>query len=201
LRDQRQEPHNKTGLLSDLGGEGEIIQRGTALRTEGRLPENLWPEATKTGAYLINRLPSATLGWKTPYQRLQEAIGSENERLKPKLSHLRAYGCKAYALNKNRARLDKLDPRAFVGYLVGYESTNIYRIWIPSKNRVLTTRDVTFDETARYDPIEPQEPEDEAIQTLEESTQPTNNWQIEEWDTEDVIVVEVPEWVVEGDRE
>ncbi|KAI0991559.1 hypothetical protein K3495_g16628 [Podosphaera aphanis] len=36
-------------------------------------------------------------------------------------------------------------PRAHIGYLVGYDSRNIYRIWIPSKKRVIRTRDVTFD--------------------------------------------------------
>ena len=34
-------------------------------------------------------------------------------------------------LKKNKKR--KLDPRAYIGYLVGYDSTNIFRIWIPHK--------------------------------------------------------------------
>ena len=46
----------------------------------------------------------------------------------------------------NIPRTDKLAPRAAIGYLVGYNSTNIFRIWIPGQKRVITTRDVTFDE-------------------------------------------------------
>jgi hypothetical protein len=49
-------------------------------------------------------------------------------------------------------RTQKLEPRAHIGYLVGYESTNIFRIWVPSRNEVIKTRDVTFNETLFYDP-------------------------------------------------
>ena len=45
-----------------------------------------------------------------------------------------------------KKRLMKLNPRAHIGYLVGYDSTNIYRIWIPHKGIVISTRDVIFDE-------------------------------------------------------
>jgi hypothetical protein len=44
-----------------------------------------------------------------------------------------------------KKRLSKLDPRAHIGYLVSYNSTNIYRIWIPYKGIVISTRDVIFD--------------------------------------------------------
>jgi hypothetical protein len=40
----------------------------------------------------------------------------------------------------------KLDPRAHIGYLVGYDSKNIYQVWIPHKGIVISMRDVIFDE-------------------------------------------------------
>ena len=43
-----------------------------------------------------------------------------------------------------RKRLSKLDPRAHIGYLISYNSTNIYRIWILYKDIVISTRDVIF---------------------------------------------------------
>ncbi|KAM4067965.1 reverse transcriptase (RNA-dependent DNA polymerase) [Hirsutella rhossiliensis] len=50
-----------------------------------------------------------------------------------------------------RKRLQKLDPRAYIGYLVGYNSTNIFRIWIPHLKKVISTRDVIFDELTYFD--------------------------------------------------
>ena len=44
-----------------------------------------------------------------------------------------------------KKRLSKLDLRAYIGYLIGYNSTNIYRIQIPYKGIVISTRDVIFD--------------------------------------------------------
>src|SRR5437667_7736299 len=42
-------------------------------------------------------------------------------------------------------KLKKLDPRAYIRYLVRYDSTNIFRIWIPHQGKVISTRDVLFD--------------------------------------------------------
>jgi DNA-directed RNA polymerase subunit L len=47
---------------------------------------------------------------------------------KPDLSHLHVFGYHAYPLIKNIPHKDKLEPRAHLGYLVNYDSTNIYRI-------------------------------------------------------------------------
>ena len=43
-----------------------------------------------------------------------------------------------------KKRLNKLDLRAYIGYLISYNSTNIYRIWIPYKGIVNSTRDIIF---------------------------------------------------------
>ncbi|KAM4061412.1 reverse transcriptase (RNA-dependent DNA polymerase) [Hirsutella rhossiliensis] len=45
----------------------------------------------------------------------------------------------------------KTDPHTEIGYLVGYDSTNIFRIWIPSTSEVRRVRDVTFNESIFYD--------------------------------------------------
>jgi hypothetical protein len=49
-----------------------------------------------------------------------------------------------------RKRLLKLDPRAYIGYLVGYDFTNIYRIWVPYQGKVISIRDVIFDEKSHF---------------------------------------------------
>jgi hypothetical protein len=120
------------------------------MRFGANLPHDLWKEIVNAAAYLHNRTPRESLGWRTPYEvfyshaakRTAKMTGTkepiEEAIKKPQLSHLRAYGCRAYAmtadaqLKKNRLR--KLDPRAHIGYLVGYDSTNIFRIWIPHQD-------------------------------------------------------------------
>jgi hypothetical protein len=109
-------------LQNALGGV--IIIKARALRIAAGLSSNMWPEMAQTAGYLNNRTPKRQLKRKTPF----EALTGE----KPSLAHLHPYGCRAYPLNKNIPRRQKLEPRAFISYLVGYDSTNIYKIWIPS---------------------------------------------------------------------
>ena len=54
-----------------------------------------------------------------------------------------------YKLPKKERR-NKLYPRAYIRYLVGYDSTHIWRIWILSKLKVICTRDVTFNDNLTY---------------------------------------------------
>jgi transposase InsO family protein len=125
---------------------GVIVLRARCLRIAAHLPANLWPEIVQAAVYLNNRTPKRQLSWKTPYEALTQS--------KPNLSHLRVYGCRAYPLNKHIPRSGKLQPRAHIGYLTGYDSLNIYRVWIPSQEKVVRTRDVTFDEELFYNPAE-----------------------------------------------
>jgi hypothetical protein len=72
--------------------------------------------------------------------------------MKPDLSNIRIFGCKAYVRINKLPKLAKLEPRAAIGYLVGYEAYNIWRIWIPTKRRVIRARDVEFNEQEFYNP-------------------------------------------------
>ncbi|KAM4063625.1 reverse transcriptase (RNA-dependent DNA polymerase) [Hirsutella rhossiliensis] len=135
---------------------GLSIERGRVMRIASRLPHNLWKEIRAevqinagSDAPEPDAKPGAEeeLEWKSPI----ELFTGKNAQL----SHLRAYGCRAYAMTANaqlkRDKLRKLDPRAHIGYLVGYNSTNIFRIWIPYLKRVVSTRDVVFDEHTFFD--------------------------------------------------
>jgi len=68
----------------------------------------------------------------------------------PRIAHLRAFGSRAYALNYHLDKLDRLEPRVHISYLISYESTNIFRIWISHLSRVISAHDVTFDKTKKY---------------------------------------------------
>ena len=51
---------------------------------------------------------------------------------------------------RRKSRLQRLDPKAWIGYLIGYQSTNIYPVCIPSLAKVISTRDVVFDESVVF---------------------------------------------------
>jgi hypothetical protein len=132
---------------------GVIIEKARAMRISANLPHDLWNEIVNCAVYLRDRTPRESNKWKSPYERFYSFLAGKRRR--PQLAHLKAYGCRAYAMTSDaqlkRKKLMKLDPRAHIGYLVGYDSTNIYRIWIPEKGTVISTRDVIFDETTFFD--------------------------------------------------
>ena len=126
-----------------------IIQKARTMSIASKIPSIYWPKIVDAAAYIVNRTPTRTIDWKTPF----EAVTS----VKPTVAHMRVYGCKAYP-HKHKGlvpRKQKLDPRAFISYLVGYDSTNIYRVLVPSLQRVLRVRDVTFNEDKTYDHLDP----------------------------------------------
>ncbi|HEY9845481.1 MAG TPA: hypothetical protein V6D03_04725, partial [Candidatus Caenarcaniphilales bacterium] len=129
-------------------------EKSRAMRLDANLSWELWPEVTRAAVYLYNRTPNYANNWKTPYEVFFTRVALNNGIVtsirKPNLTHLKAYGCKAFAMtddtHRGISRLQRLDPKAWIGYLVGYRSSNIFRIWIPSLAKVISTRDVVFDE-------------------------------------------------------
>ncbi|KAI0998592.1 hypothetical protein K3495_g9604 [Podosphaera aphanis] len=123
---------------------------------------------------------------------MKEYIGKPSPE--PSIAHLQSYGCKAFAHIKNRPKLSKLTPRAEIGYLVGYESTNIFRIWISSRNIVISTRNVTFDPSRGYSPNQRIQVSNETIETVKvpdlEVENPQEKMEIEQdWESRQVTEV------------
>jgi hypothetical protein len=96
----------------------------------------------KTAAYILNRTPTEALSWKTPY----EVVWGK----KLSVAHMHPISCRAYVLNRMLKRGDKLKSRVLVGHLVGYDLTNIWRIWLLTKDDVIQTRDVVFEPREFY---------------------------------------------------
>ena len=65
---------------------------------------------------------------------------------------------------------------------MGFEGSNIYRVWIPHKNRIIRSRDVRIDESVRYSgeqsELEPrlQVAIDEILDTIEIPTHEPELW-------------------------
>ena len=148
---------------------GVIVNKSRCIRIRASLPEDMWPETVKAAAYLVNRTPAKHLGWRSPVEILQVSLGYT--AIQPDIGHLRVYGCRVYVHIpeeiRRREQYHKLGPRAKIGYLVGYQSTNIYRIWIPQDEEVRPEKDVIFDENTFFDPKELKESIPEEITTME----------------------------------
>ena len=149
---ERSPPHTQA-----LNGKAEraghvLIARARGLKTQARFPSVLWPEIVVAAAYLLNHSPTPSLGWLSPREFLQNALGRPQI---PTLAHLFAYGSKTYWHKKNIPKLDRIEPVSGVGFLCGYQSSNVYRIWIPSEKTIKVFRDVDFDEDQFYSPDDP----------------------------------------------
>lgn len=76
----------------------------------------------------------------------KEVFGSQ----KPLFYHLRAYNCKVDMLIKSKNdpqyqyKCQKLDARAYIGFFIRYESTNIYWVQIIIRKKFVSVRDVIF---------------------------------------------------------
>jgi hypothetical protein len=100
----------------------------------------LWAEAISAAVYTMNIVPHSTLPNKiTAYEALYKR--------KPAIQHLKPFGTTAYVHIPVEARKPgtKLMHRAETGIHVGYgKSSKIRRIYIPDRDVVVESRDVTF---------------------------------------------------------
>jgi hypothetical protein len=116
-----------------------LMEKVRALLITSQLPTKLWGEAASTACYLRNRSPTGSFE-ATPYELFYKQ--------KPDVSHLRVFGCKAYTLVPAQQR-KKLDPKSAIGAFVGYEQhSKACRIFV--NNKVVVSRNVTFDESNNY---------------------------------------------------
>jgi len=108
--------------------------------TQG-LEFEFWGEVVNTAVYIKNRCPTKAVNSKTP----QEAWSGR----KPDVSHLRIFGCKAFAhvLNEKRTKLEsKSMPCVFLRY---YEGRKTYCLMCLKTKRIIRSRDVMFIEGSK----------------------------------------------------
>ncbi|XP_075099178.1 uncharacterized protein LOC142176037 [Nicotiana tabacum] len=86
-----------------------ILNVARSLRFQGVVPLKFWGECVDTAVYLLNRLPSATLHYKSSFQMLHSHP--------PNLDHLKTFDYLAYASNPNIT--NKMLPTAIPAALMG----------------------------------------------------------------------------------
>jgi len=137
------------GIVQEFGFAGTPQHNGVAERLNRTLmdtvrsmmygtmlPKSCWAELVSTACFLRNLIPKEGMN-VTPYEVMYG--GKFNGK------HLKVIGCLVY-VGILKSQLKKTDPRCIKGYLVGYVS-NGYRVYLPTKGKVVESRDVDFDET------------------------------------------------------
>ena len=112
-----------------------LVEMTRCMLTDSHLPNKYWGEAVTTANQLQNILPTGSEGM-TPYERWESE--------KPKLTHIKQFGCLAYAVTPPERR-QKLDCKAKKYVFVGYaEGTKGYRLLDTETDKICISRDVMF---------------------------------------------------------
>lgn len=85
-----------------------IVDKIRCMLAEAGLEKKFWAEAASTTVYLINRTPSASIGFKIPKE-----VWSG---IKVEFNHLKIFGGVAYVHTVQ----DKMSPRAIKEIFMGY---------------------------------------------------------------------------------
>jgi len=114
-----------------------LVEKVRSMLIESSVPRRLWCEAVYATVYLINRSPTKSLDGPVTPAELWYGV-------KPDVSKLRVFGCKAYAWVPGQLR-KKLDSKSRKTVMVGYVQ-NGYRLWDVELRKTIIARDVKFDE-------------------------------------------------------
>jgi len=120
-----------------------VVEMARCLMKARGVPAEFWGEAVATAVYLLNRSPTKSLRGRTPYEAWHNR--------KPKVHHLRTFGCVVYA-KKVGPGLSKLSDRSTKMVFIGYETgTKGYRVYDPVAKKLHISRDVIFEEGRAWD--------------------------------------------------
>lgn len=103
---------------------------------QSALPIRFWPYSILTATWLINRLPSRILEWKSPREILFGVV--------PDYSMMRPFGCLAYAANliPNRGKFDSRSIKCvFIGLDVSHKGFLLFDL---DNKKILLSKDVKF---------------------------------------------------------
>ena len=107
-------------------------------------PKHLWNETLLTAIYLVNRLPSEILSFKSPkdvflHHYLKVQLGPELQ--------LHIFRCVAN-VHQSQPGVGKWSSRALKVAFIGYSNTqNGYKFYDPSSRKIIIAISVTFDDS------------------------------------------------------
>ncbi len=120
-----------------------VVESCRSMSQDAQLSHKFWAEAISTSTYLRNRSPTKAVDGMTPYEAWHD--------IKPRVDHLRVFGCDAY-MHVPKDERGKLDPKSKKCILLGYgRETKGYRLFDITRQKVVHSRDVQFNEEEKKD--------------------------------------------------
>jgi hypothetical protein len=112
----------------------DLLEKTQAIMLKMNVPKGFWSYGVRTATYLVNRLPSRVLDFKSPLEVLQNKISD--------VSHIKVFGCTCF-MHLPATHRDKLDPRASKCIFLGYSTTKKgYKCYDLLLKKLYVSRDV-----------------------------------------------------------
>lgn len=120
-----------------------IMNMVRSMLSEQKVPKTFWPEAVNWTVHVLNRSPTLVVRDKTP----EEAWSG----IKPCVSYFRVFGCIS-RVHVPDSKRTKLDDKNMSCVLLGVsEESKAYRLYDPISQKIITSRDVVFEEDKSWD--------------------------------------------------
>ena len=132
--------------------QNEVVERknksleelARTMLSESSLPKYFFADAISTSCYVMNRVLIRPIIKKTPYEIF-------NGR-KPKISHLKVFGCNYFVLNNGKENMGKFDEKYDNDIFICYSSnSHAYRVYNKRLMIVEESFHVVFDEVDHKD--------------------------------------------------
>ena len=118
-----------------------IMEAARCMLADAYLGNEFWGYAVLAATHILNRMPSRAHEGRSPIVVWTGA--------KPSIAHFPVFGCPAHVLVPAETRR-KLDPKSVTCTFIGYaedQGMRVYKLYHEETKRVITSRDVVFDES------------------------------------------------------
>lgn len=120
-----------------------IMSMVRCLLSEKEMPRSFWPEAARWTAHVLNRSPTKAVTDMVPEEKWSG--------IKPRVDYFRIFGSIGH-VHIPEQRRQKLDDRSHRCILLGVsDESKAYRLYNPVTKKIITSRDVVFDENSKWD--------------------------------------------------
>lgn len=113
------------------------------LLAKGRIPKPFWFRAVNLSIYILNRSSTFDVQNMTP----EEAWSGK----RPTAYYFKIFSCIAYAHISNKKRKKLNDKEEKCVFLSVSETSKVYKLFNPLTKKIVTSRDVVFDEENTWD--------------------------------------------------